>query len=115
MNKIEELTKWFEEYGVLIPDGSKATVKDFMVGCEIEIMAEELYEDFIADLQHRLDVAEKALELAIETMRYELGRDAIKNLYKDAMKNLKENPNIKIDKEMCQWFLGQAEKEVKGE
>lgn len=69
----------------------------------------------IADLQHRLDVAEKALELACETMRYELGRDAIKNLYKDAMKNLKESLNMKTDKEICQWYLEQAEKELKGE
>lgn len=69
----------------------------------------------IADLQHRLEVAEKALEMACETMRYELGRESIKNLYKDAMKNLKNNLNMKIDKEMCQWYLEQAEKELKGE
>ena len=69
----------------------------------------------IANLQHRLDVAEIALELACETMRYELGRDAIKNLYKDAIKNLKENLNMKTDKEMSQWYLEQAERELKGE
>jgi hypothetical protein len=69
----------------------------------------------ISDLQHRLDVAKKALELACETMRYELGRESIKNLYKDAMKNLKNNLNMEIDKGMCQWYLEQAEKELKGE
>ena len=67
----------------------------------------------ISDLQHRLEVADKALELAVETMRYELGREAIKNLYKDTIKNLKDNLNMKFDTEMCEWFIEQA-KEMLG-
>ena len=81
--------------------------------CRARLLPEIL--EYISDLQHRLDVAEIALELACETMRYELGRDAIKNLYKDAIKNLKENLNMKTDKEMSQWYLEQAERELKGE
>lgn len=63
---VEELIKWFENYGVMIPDGSSATIKDFMYYSEIQSMAEELYEDFFADLQSQLAITEKALELAVD-------------------------------------------------
>lgn len=92
-------------------------VDDYVVAlCQIGNAISELddQQQQIADIQHRLDVAEKALELACETMRYELGRESIKNLYKDAMKNLKNNLNMKTDKEMCKWYLEQAESELKG-
>ena len=63
--------------------------------------------------EYQISVLEKALELAVETMRYELGREAIKNLYKDAMNNLKDNLNMKVDKGMCEWYIEQAQKEIK--
>ena len=100
MCKIEELTKWFEDYGVIIPDGSKATIKDFMCGCEIETMSESLYEDFIADLQHRLDVAEEALDLAC----LEISRAMCPN--KDW---------YLLKKDFANKYKQQAEKELKGE
>lgn len=65
---VEEFIKWFENYGIIIPDGSSATIKDFMVDSEIQLMAEELYEDFFVDLQSQLSITEKALELACDNL-----------------------------------------------
>lgn len=70
---------------------------------------------YIKGQQDKITIIEKALELAVETMRYELGREAIKNLYKDAMSNLKDNLNMRVDKEMCEWYIAQAQKELKNE
>ena len=75
---------------------------------------EEALKKYIYELEQKLSHTEKALALAVETMRYELGREAIKNLYKDAIKNLKDNLNMKFDTEMCEWFIEQA-KEMKSE
>lgn len=113
MNK-NELQKMYREI-VLKTNGG---IDDYVVAlCQIGNAIGELddQQQQVADLQYRLSVAEKALELACETMRYELGRDAIKNLYNDAIKNLKDNLNMKTDKEICQWYLEQAEKALKGE
>lgn len=68
-----------------------------------------------AKLKKQLAITEKSLELAVETMRYELGREAIKNLYKDAIKNLKDNLNMKFDTEMCEWFIEQAKEMLDNE
>ena len=126
VNKLGELEDVLEKYGIenleeyisALIEARNFVIKEkntnFSRYIKATVKNEEL-ETELADLQHRLDVAEKALELAIETMRYELGRDAIKNLYKDAIKNLKENLNMKTDKEMSQWYLEQAESELKGE
>ena len=59
---VEELTKWFENYGVIIPDGSSATIRNFMFYSEIETMADELYEDFFTDLETKLADAEEHID-----------------------------------------------------
>lgn len=73
------------------------------------------YRNDVERLEKQLAITEKALELAVETMRYELGREAIKNLYKDAIKNLKDNLNMKFDTEMCEWFIEQAKEMLENE
>lgn len=45
----------------------------------------------IVELKEENKVLKKALELAIETMNYEICADAIINLYKLAMKNISEH------------------------
>lgn len=65
---VEEFIKWFENYGVIIPDGSSATIKDFMVDSEIQLMAEELYEDFFVDLESELAEKERQLNLSEELL-----------------------------------------------
>ena len=73
------------------------------------------YRNDVERLEKQLAITKKALELAVETMRYELGREAIKNLYKDAIKNLKDNLNMKFDTEMCEWFIKQAKEMLENE
>ena len=69
----------------------------------------------ITELKEQLALTEKALALAVETMRYELGEEAIKNLYKDAMENLKDNLNMRFDTEMCDWYKTKAKEIMKNE
>ena len=69
----------------------------------------------IYNMDKQIKILEKALKMAVETMRYELGREAIKNLYKDAIKNLKDNLNMKFDTEMCEWFIEQAKEMLENE
>ena len=58
-------------------------------------------------------ILKKALELAIETMNYEIGADAIINLYKLAMKNLKENlPNAKVNEKVWDFYIEQAKESL---
>lgn len=68
--------------------------------------------DTIRDLKQKLAAMKKALELAVETLRYEWGRDAIKELYKQAIENL-EDGNLGFDTKMAEWFEEQAKEMLK--
>lgn len=73
------------------------------------------YKDKVSELTSKLILIKKALALAVETLRFELGREAIKNLYKDALQNLSNNLNMKFDEEMSEWFIKQAEEVMRDE
>ena len=107
----KEIEEFYKQYSARISEIDDTPL--FATGKfgEFRMLTIEEYEKLVRENK----ILAKALELAVETMRYELGREAIKNLYKDAIKNLKDNLNMKFDTEMCEWFIEQAKEMLENE